>query len=149
VLCLILPAKTHKMKKIIWLLCLLTPFLLNAQDFSTSFSKTETLSWISKNIKPEGNTSSLKSLKTQATYTENFFDKNAAAIYSFNLAQVKFSIVGNKVRISCVSGSCISYQYKEPGNATTKNITHFDLDSKTSDAQLKKALNHLKTRVGL
>ena len=137
------------MKKYFIVFALLMPLFIYSQDFSESFDKTQTLSWISKNIKPTGNTSSMRSLKTQVTYTENFFDKNGAAIYSFDLAKVSFSIVGKKVRINCSSGSCISYTYKSAGNRDVKNLSSFDLEAKNSVSQLNQALNHLKRRVGL
>lgn len=137
------------MKKLIIVLVFLIPLMIQAQDFSESFDKIQTLAWINKNIKPSGNNCNLRSLKTVATFAENFYDKNAAASSTFDLAKVKFSVVGKKVRISCLSGSCISYSYKSAGNEEIKQLNYMDLEAKNSVSQLLHALNHLQKRVGL
>ncbi|HPD64647.1 MAG TPA: hypothetical protein P5050_04550 [Bacteroidia bacterium] len=138
------------MKKIIVFSALMIPFLLFAQGFNESFDKVKTIEWINnKAIKTNANFYNLSSLKTKCTYTENFFDKNSAATYNFDLANVTFSVSGKNVKIACKSGSCIEYSFTTPTTNEKKNISSFELQAAGNVNDLYKAFLTLRKRVGL
>ena len=138
------------MKKILALFILIFPLLVFAQGFDESFDKVKTISWInSKNIKPAGNTYNLSSLKTNVTYTENFFDKNSTASWKLNLADVKISTSGKNLVLTCTKDGCIEYSFSSPTGTETKKINSLELEATNSVNDLYKAMTTLVKRVGL
>lgn len=138
------------MRKIFVIFLLFVPVMMFAQGFDESFDKVKTVAWInSKNIKPAGNTYNLSSLKTIATYTENYFDKNSSATWKFDLAQVKITTSGKKVVLTCSSGTCIEYSFSSPTGIETKKLGVLELEATTSVNDLYKAMITLCKRVGL
>jgi len=136
------------MKSLVFLL-IFFPALLFSQDFSESFDKIQTLAWINKNIKTTANNYNFSSLKTNCTFSENFFDKNSSAVYKFDLANVNINIVGKSIRFSCKNGSCIEYSFKSPTATETKKINSFDMQAAGNVNELYRAFLTLKKRVGL
>jgi len=85
---------------------------------------------------------------TKVDYSENYYDVGGIARYKYNLASISVSNLGNKVRLKCRSGSCISYEYKDREKEETKKLSYIDLEAK-SVSQLYKAFVHLKKVCGL
>jgi hypothetical protein len=138
------------MKKLIIALFLVFPFIINAQDFSESMNKVETIKFINQHIVPEGNMANLSSLQTKVNFSNNYFDVYGKSQYDFDLRYIKFSIVSGKVRMSCTSGNCISYSYNEPEKEESKSLSSLDFTPKDTDVNtLYKAFVHLKKQVGL
>lgn len=138
------------MKRIVIFLLVSVPWMISAQDFSESMNKVETIKFINQHIVPEGNMANLSSLQTKVNYSNNYFDVYGKGQYDFDLRNITFSVKGGKVRLNCISGSCIKYRYKEPEKEESKNLTYLDFTPKDTDViTLYKAFVHLKKQVGL
>lgn len=124
------------------------PLYIFSQEFSSSFTKVETLRFINKNIKPKGNTGALTSVSTKMDYSENYYDARGIAHYKFDYRSIKITKLGSKVRLSCKSGSCIEYDYKDRVKEETKTLKYLDFEAK-SVTELYKAFLHLKKVLGL
>ncbi|MEA3496036.1 MAG: hypothetical protein U9R42_08375 [Bacteroidota bacterium] len=136
------------MKKLLLFLFMIIPIFCFSQNFSNSFTKVETVSFITKIIKPKGNTGSLSSVGTKVSYTENYYDITTRIKYDLNLADVKIKKSVSKVVLECKSGKCILKNTASHDKKEEEHISSLEFNT-DSPTELYKAFLHLKTVVGL